>query len=53
MSTADPTSEHFIHAEKLRRLRQQLTETIDHARRVEIVRQIEEIEEESNNKFKS
>jgi hypothetical protein len=49
MSPPDPTSEHFIYAEKLRHLRQQLT---DHLQREEILRQIEEIEEESKYKFK-
>jgi hypothetical protein len=52
MSPPDPTSEHFIYAEKLRHLRQQLTETTDHLQREEILRQIEEIEEESKYKFK-
>jgi hypothetical protein len=52
MSAIDPTSEHFVYAEKLRRLRQQLTETIDHLQREEILRQIEEIEEGLKNKYK-
>ena len=52
MSSIDSTSEHFIYAEKLRRLRQQLTETIDHLQRVEILRQIEEIEEGLKSKYK-
>jgi hypothetical protein len=46
MSAIDQISEHFIYAEKLRRLRRQLMETIDHSRREQILRQIEEIEEE-------
>ena len=51
MRPTDPTSEHFIHAEKLRQLRQQLAETTDQLQRKEIARQIEEIEEGSNNQF--
>ena len=51
MRPTDPTSEHFIRAEKLRQLRQQLAETTDQVQRKEIVRQIEEIEEGSNNQF--
>jgi hypothetical protein len=46
MSAIDQISEHFIYAEKLRQLRQQLMETIDHSRRAQILRQVEEIEEE-------
>jgi len=46
----DPTSEHFIHAERLRHLRQQLSETSDELQRKEILRQIEEIEEEIKGK---
>ena len=52
MSPTNATSEHFIHAEKLRQLRQQLTETIDQSRREEILRQIDEIEEDLNGKIK-
>ena len=52
MHPTNPTSEHFIHAEKLRNLRLQLAETIDHSRREEILRQIEEIEEELKEPFK-
>jgi len=51
MRPTDPTSEHFIHAEKLRQLRQQLAKTTDQLQRKEIARQIEEIEEGSNNQF--
>ena len=56
MRPVNPTSEHFIHAEKLRNLRQQLAETTDQLRREEILRQIEEIEEieeETKSQFKS
>jgi hypothetical protein len=52
MRPMDPTSEHFIHAEKLRQLRQQLVETTDHLQRKEILRQIEEIDEELKNQVK-
>ena len=52
MRPTDPTSEHFIHAEKLRQLRRQLTGTTDHLQRDEILRQIDEIEEEFKNQFK-
>ena len=51
MRPTDPASEHF-RAEKLQQLRQQLVETTDHLQRKEIMRQIEETEEESENKFK-
>ena len=50
MCPADPTSEHFIHAEKLRQLRQRLPETSDELQRKEILRQIGEIEEEIEGK---
>jgi hypothetical protein len=53
ISAIDHISEHFIYAEKLRRIRQQLMETIDHSRRREILRQIEEIEEDLKNKYKA
>ena len=53
MRPVNPTSEHFIHAEKLRNLRQQLAETTDQLLREEILRQIEEIEEETKSQFKS
>jgi len=46
----DPTSEHFIHAERLRQLRQQLSETSDELTRKEILSQIREIEEEIEGK---
>jgi hypothetical protein len=50
MCPADPTSEHFIHAEKLRQLRQQLSETSDELQRKELLSQIREIEEEIEGK---
>ena len=53
MSPASPTSEHFIHAEKLRQLRQQLVETNDPAKQKEILRQIEEIDEEIEGRQKN
>jgi hypothetical protein len=46
MCPANPTSEHFIHAEKLRQFRQQLSETSDELQRKELLSQIREIEEE-------
>ena len=52
MRPTNPTSEHFIHAEKLRDLRLQLAETADHLRRKEILRQIEDVEDESKDQFK-
>jgi hypothetical protein len=52
MQPTNPTSEHFIHAEKLRNLRQQLAATSDHLRQEEILRQIEEIDDELKNRFK-
>jgi hypothetical protein len=52
MRTTNPTSEHFIYAEKLRDLRLQLADTADHSRREEILRQIEEIEDESKDPIK-
>jgi hypothetical protein len=52
MRPTNPASEHFIHAEKLRDLRLQLADTADHSRRQEILRQIEEIEEELKDPFK-
>ena len=52
MHPKNPTSEHF-HAEKLLSLRRQLAETTDQSRREEILRQIEEIEEEWKKQFKS
>ena len=50
MCPMDPTSEHFIHAEKLRQLRKQLSETSDELQRKEILNQIREIEEEIEGK---
>ena len=48
--TDNPNSEHFIYAEELGQLRQRLTETFDELQRKEILRQIEEIEEEIEGK---
>ena len=53
ISAIDHISEHFICAEKLRRLRQQPMETIDHSRREEILTQTEEIAEDLKNKYKA
>ena len=53
MYPANPTSEHFIHAEKLRQLRQQLAETTDPLKQKEIMRQIEDIDEEIEGKQKN
>ena len=50
MCPMDPMSEHFIHAEKLRQLRQQLSETSDELTRKEILSRIREIEEEIEGK---
>jgi hypothetical protein len=52
MCPTNPSSEHFIHAEKLRQLRQQLVETTDQLQRKEILMQIEEIDEELKNQVK-
>ncbi len=46
----DPTSQHFIYAEKLRNLRQQLSDATDELQRKQILRQIEEIDEEIKGK---
>jgi hypothetical protein len=46
----DPMSEHFVHAEKLRQLRQQLSKTSDGLKQKEILSQIREIEEEIEGK---
>ena len=51
MRPTDPSGDHFIRAEKFRQLRQQLAETTDQLQRKEIARQIEEIEEGSNDQF--
>ncbi|MGB8614412.1 MAG: hypothetical protein WCD60_22710, partial [Pseudolabrys sp.] len=45
MCPADTIREH-IYAEKLRQLRQQLSETFDEVERSEILRQVEEVEAE-------
>ena len=50
MCPMDPTSEHFIHAEKLRQLRQQLSKTSDELKRKQILSKIREIEEEIEGK---
>jgi hypothetical protein len=50
MCPVDPTSEHFIHAEKLRQLRKQLSETSGELQRNELLSQIREIEEEIEGK---
>jgi hypothetical protein len=47
MCPTAPASEHFGQAEKLRQLRLQLVETTDEPKRHIILRQIEELEEES------
>lgn len=49
MCPADTIREH-IYAEKLRQLRQQLSETSDELQRKEILNQIREIEEEIEGK---
>ena len=49
MCPADTIREH-IYAEKLRQLRQQLSETFDEVERSEILRQIEEVEAEIGRK---
>jgi len=53
MPSGNPTSEHFIHAEKLRQLRQQLVKTTDPLKQKEILRQIEEIDEEIEGRQKT
>ena len=50
MGPTNPASERFSQAEKLRQLRLQLAETTDEPRRHVILRQIEELEEESKTK---
>lgn len=52
MRPMDPASEHFSQAEKLRRLRLQLAQTSDEPQRHLILRQIEELEEQSKNQLK-
>lgn len=52
MRPTDPMSEHFSHAEKLRGLRLQLAQTADEPKRHVILRQIENLEEESKNELK-
>jgi len=53
MPSGNPTGEHFIHAEKLRQLRQQLAKTTDPLMQKEILRQIEEIDEEIEGRRKN
>lgn len=52
MRPMDPAGEHYIQAEKLRQLRLQLAQTSDEPKRHIILRQIEELEEESKNQLK-
>ena len=52
MRPTDPASEHFNQAEKLRQLRLQLAATTDEPQRHVILRQIEELEDESRNRLK-
>jgi len=52
MSTIDPTGEHFMRAEKLRQLRQKLAGETDILQREELLKQIEEIEEQSKSQLK-
>ena len=51
MSPMDPAGEHFIQAEKLRELRLKLAETSDEPQRHIILRQIEELEEQSKHQL--
>jgi hypothetical protein len=46
MAEASDTIREHIYAEKLRQLRQQLSETFDEVERSEILRQVEEVEAE-------
>lgn len=46
MTAMDPTDVHFTYVEKLRQLRQQLVRETNMARRDELLKQINEIEEE-------
>ena len=52
MGLMDATSEHSSQAEKLRKLRLQLAETTDEQKRHIILRQIEELEEQSRRQLK-
>jgi hypothetical protein len=52
MRPTESTSEHSSQAEKLRRLRLQLADTTNEPQRHIILRQIEELEEESKNQLK-
>jgi hypothetical protein len=46
MTEIDPTEAHFTYVEKLRQLRQELARETDLARRHELLKQIDELEEE-------
>lgn len=52
MSPIDPTGEHFILAEKLRLLRLKLVGETEVLQREELLKQIEEIEEQSKTHLK-
>lgn len=51
MNPTEPAGEHFIQAEKIRRLRLQLAETTDEPQRHLILRQIEALEEAAKQKL--
>ena len=51
MSPMNPANEHFIQAEKLRELRLKLAATSDEPQRHIILRQIEELEEQSKSRL--
>jgi hypothetical protein len=53
MSSGNQASEHFIHVERLRQLRQQLVKTTDPLKQKEISQQIEEIDEEIEGRQKN
>lgn len=46
MTGVDPTDAHFTYVQKLRQLRQELARETDLARRHELLKQIDELEEE-------
>lgn len=52
MNPTESAGEHFIQAEKIRRLRLQLADATDEPQRHLILRQIEELEEETKRKLK-
>jgi hypothetical protein len=52
MRATESKSEHSSQAEKLRQIRLQLAQTSDEPQRHVILRQIEELEEESKNQLK-